>query len=624
MALKNDLMVDFIKQNNLANRFSKSKYFVIGEIGFGTGLNFLAAWQLFEESMQAVDCRAQRDRNDKFSGNTLLEFVSTEQNPLSKTEIQKALINFPELTKQLDQLLKHYPHTFEGHHFLPIMPGRIHLHLLIGNASQSLKNFAGQIDAWVFNDFESAKNTARYSTELFTEIAKLSHQSTTFSTPLTDPAIHEALELVGFKAQKTKSCHSLTGKYKKDTYCKIEAWYRFDNIKLPNDNKANIAIIGSGIAGCTTAWTLANSGHQVTIYDQHKEIASGASGNPLGLIRPLLTVDSNLSDQMLTQSALLTLRTIDTLKEQDHLITTQQGIVQTAHNDRLLKRYRNICSKRQLDFCHALEPSPLDIKAPCYQITAAALVNPIELCQAFVANCHDKVTVIHTKVTELSRPNDDWLLTTEHKIYQADMVILCTGAESIKVKQCEELPLKSTPGQISMVKTDTAHGIKKALCYEGYCLPQDTHCLLLGATYRQDNSSEPQESDHTENTLALSKILPNLAKSLSTSDFYGRVSYRSTSPDHLPLVGPIMSKNQFNIDFQALPIGNRYSNYPTANTLFNFILNIGHGSKGLSSSLLPAYLIDSLINKHCLPIPINVLYAIHPLRFFKRSLQSGT
>ena len=43
----------FLQGNRLAERFaslSSGECFAIGETGFGTGLNFLCAWQLFDEA----------------------------------------------------------------------------------------------------------------------------------------------------------------------------------------------------------------------------------------------------------------------------------------------------------------------------------------------------------------------------------------------------------------------------------------------------------------------------------------------------------------------------------------------------------------------------------------------
>ena len=46
----------FLAQNDLPRRFAAmqpDECLVIGETGFGTGLNFLCAWQLFERSASA-------------------------------------------------------------------------------------------------------------------------------------------------------------------------------------------------------------------------------------------------------------------------------------------------------------------------------------------------------------------------------------------------------------------------------------------------------------------------------------------------------------------------------------------------------------------------------------------
>ena len=69
----------FIEQNALAERFTAlpaNGQQVIGETGFGTGLNFLCAWQLFEETARP-DAR--------------LHFISVEKYPLTREDLQRAL-----------------------------------------------------------------------------------------------------------------------------------------------------------------------------------------------------------------------------------------------------------------------------------------------------------------------------------------------------------------------------------------------------------------------------------------------------------------------------------------------------------------------------------------------------
>ncbi len=73
----------FLEQNRLQERFAAlpaGGRLVIGETGFGTGLNFLCAWQLFEQHAVA---------------GARLHFVSVEKYPLSHADLQRALALWP-------------------------------------------------------------------------------------------------------------------------------------------------------------------------------------------------------------------------------------------------------------------------------------------------------------------------------------------------------------------------------------------------------------------------------------------------------------------------------------------------------------------------------------------------
>src|SRR4051794_12170200 len=75
----------FLQGNRLAERFaslSSGDGFTIGETGFGTGLSFLCAWQLFDEVAPAMSC---------------LDFFSVEKYPLEEQELTDALALWPAL-----------------------------------------------------------------------------------------------------------------------------------------------------------------------------------------------------------------------------------------------------------------------------------------------------------------------------------------------------------------------------------------------------------------------------------------------------------------------------------------------------------------------------------------------
>lgn len=92
----------FLQQNRLQERFAALPVggrLVIGETGFGTGLNFLCAWQLFEQHA-VVGAR--------------LHFVSVEKYPLSRVDLQRALALWPQLQPLADQLLAQYIAIHQG------------------------------------------------------------------------------------------------------------------------------------------------------------------------------------------------------------------------------------------------------------------------------------------------------------------------------------------------------------------------------------------------------------------------------------------------------------------------------------------------------------------------------
>jgi tRNA 5-methylaminomethyl-2-thiouridine biosynthesis bifunctional protein len=63
-------------------RFNTTRPTIVGELGFGTGLNFLALWDLFVKTAPA---------------HARLHFVSVEGFPLRKSDAERALSAFPEL-----------------------------------------------------------------------------------------------------------------------------------------------------------------------------------------------------------------------------------------------------------------------------------------------------------------------------------------------------------------------------------------------------------------------------------------------------------------------------------------------------------------------------------------------
>ena len=82
----------FLTGNNLPNAWQDHENFAIGETGFGTGLNFLAAWQCWGSDPK----RSQR-----------LHFVSVEKYPLAREDMIRAHRAWPETIPLLQTACRH-------------------------------------------------------------------------------------------------------------------------------------------------------------------------------------------------------------------------------------------------------------------------------------------------------------------------------------------------------------------------------------------------------------------------------------------------------------------------------------------------------------------------------------
>eukprot|EP01034_Spumella_vulgaris_P045425 gene45425-56583_t len=181
----------FLEQNRLQERFAALPVggrLVIGETGFGTGLNFLCAWQLFEQ--HAVP-------------GARLHFVSVEKYPLRHADLQRALALWPALKPLADQLLAQYVAIHQGFQRLILANGRVTLTLLIGDALEQLPQLDAQIDAWFLDGFAPAKNPDMWTAELFAELARLAAPGSTISTFTSTGWVRRLLNSAGFKMKRT-------------------------------------------------------------------------------------------------------------------------------------------------------------------------------------------------------------------------------------------------------------------------------------------------------------------------------------------------------------------------------------------------------------------------------------
>lgn len=186
----------FITGNSLLQRWQKleqNQCFCILETGFGSGLNFLATWQLWQQY--------------GFGKTNKLHFISIEAFPLSIEELSRSLTNWEhKLPGYKEALIKYYPPLTEGRHDRRINQDNIQLTLLFGDIKQQLplltRTFESQVDAWFLDGFSPAKNPEMWSRDLFQLMASLSRKKASVATYTVAGVVRRGLAEAGFSVHK--------------------------------------------------------------------------------------------------------------------------------------------------------------------------------------------------------------------------------------------------------------------------------------------------------------------------------------------------------------------------------------------------------------------------------------
>ncbi|MBT3394228.1 MAG: tRNA (5-methylaminomethyl-2-thiouridine)(34)-methyltransferase MnmD [Waddliaceae bacterium] len=177
----------FLKGNDLHKRWKQCSTFTIAETGFGSGLNFLGAYNLWK---------------DIAPGDASLRYISAERFPLSKKNLAKVYSSIPEIANA-GPLLELYPDTPETGVCDIAFENNVTLTLFFGDVLESFDIIeAGSVDAWFLDGFSPAKNPEMWSDAVLNKVGTTTKAGGTFATFTCARCIREGLSLAGFDVEK--------------------------------------------------------------------------------------------------------------------------------------------------------------------------------------------------------------------------------------------------------------------------------------------------------------------------------------------------------------------------------------------------------------------------------------
>ena len=592
----------FIAANRLRERWRQmppGSAFHIAEIGFGTGLNFLCVWRLWQQ-LRRPGCR--------------LHYLGLDLAPLHTDAMLRAHagLSVADLSRQL--AAAQLPVTGGVHRLLP-EPGSVWLTLAIGDAHRQLSAMladstndsarqAGyQVDCWFMDGFAPAQNPSAWSPALAASMAGLSHGGTTLSSYSVAGSVRDALGDAGFAVTKQPG-HG--GKRHR-----LEAQMRAAPTSTASSKaQPSALIVGAGLAGSAAAEALALRGCTVTLLHESRNIASA---NPAALLHPRLSAGAdrgrlhwNLSGWALAMRQLA--RSATSLSA-----WRASGVLQQLASGKSLRRAERLVALRALDdlwrLCDAEDASQIAgvrLQGPqgywmhypdAGWCDMGALCAHLQSHRLIAARAGDPVQ-------RVERRDGGWTAVDERgsALATGDICVLATAGGGELWPLCAgELPryrqLAAVRGQMDCLRADQlSQGLQLPLAGNSCLLPAVAGGHWVGASRRPGFDDSGPNASETERNRRKALALLGGDQLGAGEPVQSWAAHRWQHRDGLPTVG-------------AVTTGDGRCAEGCSDGLY---ISAGMGSRGLTFAFLAAELLAAQIFAEPLPLSAPAALAAKP------------
>lgn len=495
----------FLTGCGLPGAWRGHRRFVVGELGFGTGLNVAALLDLWKQTRPAGG---------------VLHIFSVEAFPVHAGEAARALSLWPELAEVAAPLIAGWPVQAPGRHRLEIPGLSAILDLAVMDVTEALTGWTGRADAWFLDGFSPALNPDMWRDEVLALVAARSVPGARAATFTVAGQVRRGLGAAGFAVEKRPGF----GRKRE----RLEAVLPGG---VPGTTSRRIAIVGGGIAGAAAARAVRALGGEAVLIEAHHP-GAGASGNPAALVTPRLDAGLGEAARLFAQA----FARAGQLYGEVAGGVIAQGALQFATDARDVERHSRIAASdlfppQAMTLLGGPEASARMGEAslgPALDQPGAVVVEPGLFLQTWGGE------IVSAQVEALTPDGEGWRLLDADgiEIVRADAVILAAALDTARL--APGLPLSAVRGQASWT-ADTQ--VASAAAFGGYVTPTRSG-ILFGSTHdRDDTGNDVRPEDHARNLATLNERLPRLTASVSESNLEGRASVRAVSQDMTPLAG---------------------------------------------------------------------------------------
>ncbi len=598
----------FIKAHELNRRWQQQPgangSFVIAELGFGFGLNFMLTLR------QWLD-----------HGEGRLHYLAFEKHPPDADALKRVHDLWPALQELGNALRAQYPRDGGGCHRI-LLQENVILDLYLGDAATELqRRIPLAVDCWYLDGFSPANNQELWHESVLSLIADSSGPGTTLSSYSVAGALRRGLENSGFSVQKLpgfgRKRHRLFARFNTGEATAPSSFWLPAVASCRQPGSATV--IGAGLAGSAIASSLARRGLQVSVLEGSRERQSGINSiGSLSLRLRILREDSPVSRFYLL-GYLYSLRLLRELARQNQVDWHEVGLVQLSsalNNDgRLgqssLDEFYGESIIRPLSRGALSAIAGLNLSSDGYHLPHSGYVDPAQLIAALLD--HPNIKLCNDcEVKKIDPIDQGWQVTTTSDArFQDDVLIIAAGAGSKEISQLSHVPLQSVKGQVTRITaTKGSSDMKTIVCGERTVFPAGNDGQVIAASYGDDDAMKTDR----ENLERASSSFQNTE--ILSEDILGNAqAFRCRSEDYLPVAGPV--PHWESMATLLAPLKRNASHRLDTPGIYQpgLFVSTAHGSNGLSSCPLVADYLASLVCGENLPLDRDTAQCLHPLRF---------
>jgi tRNA 5-methylaminomethyl-2-thiouridine biosynthesis bifunctional protein len=612
----------FLAGNALPMRWRGRERFQILEAGFGLGNNFLATWSAWRADPER--CRQ-------------LHFISIEARPLRSADLAE-LDRDAELGELAAQLVAAWPPLVSGLHRLAFEHGRVELLLAFGDIASWLPQIEASVDAFYLDGFAPAKNPRMWEPRLFKAMARIAAADATAATWSAARVVREGLRGAGFATDVAPGI----GAKRDITLARFAPAFAprtspRRRAAAPVDRDEPVVIVGAGLAGCATAWALAEQGRESLLVERRAAIAGEGSGNAAGLFHGVVHRDDARHARFHRAAAL-------EARQQVAIAIAEHGVPGSVDGLLRLDPEASGLAGMQATLAHLGWPADyvravsadeasalagLAIDAPGWHFPGGGWVDPRGLARSFVERAGRHLALrLDCEVLSMRRSDGRWALldAAGRTLATATTLVFADAGGAGELLGGVAWPIELRRGQLSAIAAGRWPSPPRLpIAGSGYVLPVVAGRIWFGATSQAgDRDATVRADDHRDNLERLSRLLA-CAPGLSVDDLEGRTAFRWSSIDRLPLVGAVPRSALGTALRDACGGGDRTAARPEqprfAPRAPGLYMCAALGSRGIAASALGARVLASAISGAPAPIEADLLDAIDPARFASRAFR---